>query len=317
MQSPENTQPHNLRIKSKSIRNIFDAPVRLFKRLALFLSMVRYGNAHNRDFAIEHYEFFNNMINKLSMLGLQTRNLRALEVGCGKAYWLTLLAHSYGMNVTGIDTEFTSSKNKFSKYLSIFRDNGIERMLRTFVWDRFYATHYYQQLALLSPFPLNFNNIDVRRMSSVDVNFPDNTFDLVVSHEVFEHIADIPGTMITLKRILKPNGITYIYVHNFTSLSGGHHIAWKYPDTEPSDTVPPWDHLREKRFPDIPSWLNELREKDYRKEFEKHMEVIEWLPIGKEGEKLLTPDIRAELSDYDEQELLTKGFIIIAKPKIN
>ena len=73
--------------------------------------------------------------------------------------------------------------------------------------------------------------------------------------------------------------------------------------------------MRNKQFPEIPSWLNELREKDYRKEFEKHMDIIEWLPIGREGEKLLTSDIRTELSDYDEEELLTKGFIIIAKPK--
>ncbi len=317
MQPSENSQSHNLRINNKSTHSMFDVPIGLFKRLGLFLSMIRYGNAHNLDFAVEHYEFFENMVNKLNALGIHEKKLRALEVGCGKAYWLTLLMHNYGMNVTGIDIEFTSSNNQLSKYFSIFRENGIERMLRTYVWDKFYSKPYYNQLASLSPFPLKFNNVDVRRMSIVNTDFPENTFDLVVSHEVFEHIADIPGTVLTLKRILKPDGITYIYVHNFTSLSGGHHIAWKYPDTEPSDTVPPWDHLRDKHFPDIPSWLNELRENEYRKEFEKHMEIIEWLPIGKEGEKLLTPDIRVELSDYDEHELLTKGFIIIARPKLS
>ena len=310
----ENSQSHTTQENFNFFRNVFSAPIAFSKRLGLYFSMVRYGSAHNRDFAVEHYEFFKNMINKISILGLQAKNLRALEVGCGKAYWLTLLLHSYGMNVTGIDTEFISSKNHFSKYFSIYRNNGIERMLRTFVWDKFYASPYYQQLSLLSPFPLNFKDVDVKRMSIVDADYPDNTFDLIVSHEVFEHISNIPETVLTLNRILKPNGITYIYVHNFTSLSGGHHIAWKYPDSEPSDTVPPWDHLRENRFPEIPSWLNKLREKEYRKEFERHMKIIEWIPVGREGEKLLTSDIRAELSDYDEHELLTKGFIIIAKP---
>ncbi len=299
----------------KSISNMLHTPVRFIKRIRLFVSMIRYGNEHNRDFAIEHYVFFCNLINKLRELDVQTDSLRTLEIGCGKAYWLTLLAHSSGMNVTGIDTEFVSSKNQLSKYLSIIRDNGIERMLRTLVWDKCYAKPYYHQLAMQAPFSLNFKDVDIRRMSSTNVDFPDNTFDLVISHEVFEHIDDIGRTVLTLKRILKPGGITYIYVHNFTSLSGGHHIAWKYPDTEPSDTVPPWDHLREKSFPDIPSWLNELRESEYKKIFEEHMDIIEWLPVGKEGEKLLTPDVRAELSDYDEHELLTKGFIIIATPK--
>ena len=302
--------------QNKIMRNIFNFPKLLIRRIGLFYSMIRYGNAHNLDFAIEHYKFFTNMIEKLHKYKPDVKSLRILEVGCGKSYWLTLLLHSYGAKVTGIDTEFTSADNNISKYLSIFRENGIERMLRTFVWDKFYAAPYYKQLASLSSFPLQFKGIDVRRHSADDSEFPDNTFDVVVSHEVFEHIEDIPKTICTLKRILKPDGITYIYVHNFTSLSGGHHIAWKYPDTEPSDTVPPWDHLRENRFPDIPSWLNKLREKDYRKEFEKYMNVIEWLPTVKEGEKLLTPDIRAELSDYNEDELLTKGFIIIARPKV-
>ena len=315
MQSSENSQPPNLQMDSKSKSSIFDTPAILFKRLGLFLSMIKYGNAHNVDFAIEHYAFFENLIKNVNRLGVNTNNIRTLEIGCGKAYWLTLLLHNYGLHVTGIDTEFTSSSNQFSKYISIYRDNGLERMLRTFVWDKFYSKPYYQKLASLSPFPLKFNNVDVRRMSITDANFPDNTFDLVVSHEVFEHIDDIHKTVLTLNRIIKPEGITYIYVHNFTSLSGGHHIDWKYPDTEPSDTVPPWDHLRNRQFPDIPSWLNKLRESNYRIEFEKYMEVIEWIPAEKEGEKLLTPDIRAELSDYDEHELLTKGFIIIAKPK--
>lgn len=315
MPTSENNQSSNLRTNNMPTRNIIHAMKSPFKRLNLFLSMVKYGNLHNLDFAIEHYDFFEKILYKLKALGLDTKDLRTLEIGCGKAYWLTLLLHNHGLHVTGIDTEFTAPKNQISKYVSIFRENGLERMLRTFVWDKFYAKPYYKKLASLVSTPLNFKNVDVRRMSITDADFPDNSFDLIVSHEVFEHIANIPETVETLNRILKPNGYTYIYVHNFTCLSGGHHIAWKYPDSEPSNTVPPWDHLRNKLFPEIPSWLNELREKDYRKEFEKHMEIIEWLPIGKEGEKLLTSDIRTELSDYDEEELLTKGFIIIAKPK--
>ena len=109
--------------------------------------------------------------------------------------------------------------------------------------------------------------------------------------------------------------MAYIYIHNYASLSGGHHIAWKYPDTASSAVVPPWDHLRQNRYPDIPSWINRLRERDYRQAFEEQFDILDWFPTATEGKALLTPGIRAELADYGEEELLTKGFVIVARPR--
>jgi SAM-dependent methyltransferase len=147
------------------------------------------------------------------------------------------------------------------------------------------------------------------------MRFPRGSFDLVVSHEVFEHIKDVDAIARDLRDILAPDGLTYIYVHNFTSISGGHHIAWKFPDTEPSQVVPPWDHLREKQFPEIPSWLNGMREAEYREIFGRYFTILQWIPSGREGVALLSPEIRRELARYSEGELLTKGFTIVARPK--
>jgi hypothetical protein len=58
-----------------------------------------------------------------------------------------------------------------------------------------------------------------------------------------------------------------------------------------------------------------MRERDYRREFGKYFEIVEWIPYGREGESLLTPEIRRELPDYSEDELLTKGFIVKARPR--
>lgn len=273
--------------------------------------MIRYGNAHNRDFAKEHYQFF---------VGLQAhypqlKGKRVLDVGCGKSMWLTLLLHSAGARVTGIDTEAVEPKRSIAKYYSIAQKNGLERAIRTLVWDVVYARPYYQELAVACPFPLRFEDVDARSVEVAELPFPVNTFDLVVSHEVFEHISDISSTLRALHRVMKPDGIAYIYIHNYASLSGGHHIAWKYPDTEPSTVVPPWDHLRDHRYPDIPSWINRMREHEYRDTFEKEFEILDWIHICTEGSALLTPQIREELRDYSEQELLTKGFVVVARPK--
>lgn len=244
------------------------------------------------------------------------RGLRVLDVGCGKTFWLTLLLHSCGAHATGIDTEFVAPSRSLGKYVGILRRNGLDRTLRRLVWDMIYAAPYYRELAAICPSPLHFEGVDARRMSVTELDFPNDTFDLVVCHEVFEHLPDVPAALRSLRRVMKPDGITYICVHNYTSLSGGHHIAWKYPDMEPSTVVPPWDHLRQNRYPEMPSWINRLQERDYRQAFEEQFEILDWFPTATEGEASLTPEIRAELADYSEEELLTKGFVVVARPKV-
>lgn len=287
----------------------------LLSRLRLSISIVRYSNAHNRDFAREHCAFFRDMEARLQEYVGDLGGLQVLDVGCGKSFWLTLLLHSCGARVTGIDSEFVTPKRGLSKYVGLARHNGLERALRTLVWDAIYAPPYYRELAAACAFPLRFKGVDVRTMSVMELDSADGTFDLIVSHEVFEHLSDVPAALRSLHRALKPDGVAYIYIHNYASLSGGHHIAWKYPDSEPSGIVPPWDHLRQNRYPDIPSWINRLRERDYRRMFEERFEILDWFPTCREGEALLTPEIRAELAGYSEEELLTKGFVVIARPK--
>jgi len=286
-----------------------------FDRLRLYWSLVRYSSAHNRDFAREHHEFFTEMNERLSAHIGNLRNKRVLDVGCGKAAWLSLLLHSHSAQVTGIDTEFAKPGASLRKYAALLRHNGPDRALRTFGWDILYARPYYRALAALCPIPLRFADLDLRPMNIAKLDFPDGTFDLVVSHEVFEHLPDIPGAVHELRRVMKPGALTYIYIHNFASLSGGHHIEWKYPDTAPSTIVPPWDHLRESRYPDIPSWINRLREQQFREAFEAEFEIQQWLPRGEEGRGLLTDQIRRELSSFTDEELLTKGFVVMATPR--
>lgn len=277
--------------------------------------MLRYGQSHNLDFAREHFEFFSELKQDVENHLGGIRRLRVLDIGCGKTCWLTLLLQSSGAQVTGIDTEVVDLRRTPSKYWKVFRRNGLERVARTAVWDWMFARPYYRALGKHAALRLKFSEVDARCMSVTELEFEDNTFDLVVSHEVFEHIDDLATAAGEVRRVLKPGGLTYIYFHNYASISGGHHIAWKYPDTEPSSIVPPWDHLRENRFPDIPSWVNRKRVVDYRAAFDPYFDIIEWKPGTTEGKSLLTDEIRAELNDHTEEELLTKGYTIVSRPK--
>lgn len=289
-------------------------PAKILRKLRLYASMVAYGNAHNRDFAREHWEFFARMDDFLAPYG-GLAGKRVLDVGCGKAAWLTLLCAGAGAEATGVDTEVVSPGPALSKYAGILMKNGPERFARTLAWELLYARPYFRELARQADFVLPFSRVDARALSVTELPFEDDCFDYAVSHEVLEHLPDLEAAAAEIARVLKPGGLSYLYVHSFASISGGHHIAWKYPDTEPSDSVPPWDHLRENRFPDIPSWINRVREKEYRKIFARHFDILEWLPTHKEGEALLSPEIEAELPDFSREELLTKGFIIVGRPK--
>jgi SAM-dependent methyltransferase len=233
-----------------------------------------------------------------------------LDVGCGKSYWLSLLLAADGANAVGVDTELVVPGRGLAKYRQIARANGVERALRTAIWDVLFARGYYRELQRCVGIPLRHEKVELHVYDGVHLQLPDASIDLIVSHEVFEHIADVPAVLAELARVLRPGGRIYIYIHSFTSLSGGHHIAWKHPDTRPSHKVPPWDHLRKRRFTDIPSWLNGLREQDYQAMFERWFQIDEWRATAEEGRALLTNDIRSELAQFSERELLTKGFLV-------
>ncbi len=280
-------------------------------RIGLYASMLHYGLTGNRDFAREHAGFFERLRSDEGPLA----GKRVLDIGCGKSYWLTLLLAAAGADALGVDTELVSARRGIAKYRQIRRENGVERALRTFAWDLLFARGYYRELDRATGLRLPHEKVELKVYDGAHFPLPDASVDLAVSHEVFEHIADVPAVLKDLTRVLKPQGRIYIYVHHFTSLSGGHHIAWKHPDTRPSRVVAPWDHLRARRHADIPSWLNGLREHEYRAMFEKFFEIDEWRALPEEGRALLTPQVREELRQYSERELLIKGFLVRGRVK--
>lgn len=282
-------------------------------RLRLYRDQTAYARSNNRGFAHKHYEFYQAFLDRMvPRLGGSISGKRVLDVGCGKSYWFSLLLHNDGACVTGIDTEYVAPDFGLKKYLRLLADNGLERAAKTLYWDLFHSGTYYSELERLTGCKLSMRELDLRLADVTDIPFPFETFDLVVSHEVFEHLSDVAAALGEIRRVLKPRGLAYIYIHVYMSLSGGHHIKWKFPDTAPPDDVPPWDHLRQNLFPEIPSFINRLRLHEYRAMLEEKFDILDWVTI-REGERFLTPELRQELADYSEEELLTKGVTVITR----
>ncbi|HEY6547746.1 MAG TPA: class I SAM-dependent methyltransferase [Vicinamibacteria bacterium] len=56
----------------------------------------------------------------------------------------------------------------------------------------------------------------------VRLPFADESFDLVLSHEVIEHIYEGPGYLRDMARVLRPGGVLYLSTAPYLSLTGAH-----------------------------------------------------------------------------------------------
>ena len=115
-----------------------------------------------------------------------------------------------------------------------------------------------------------------------------------------------------MPRLLRPGGVVSMTIALFPSLTGGHHHTWASPDERASPFVPPWDHLRENRFPAM-AYLNQYREQDFRAVFARYFRIIEWDTSQRVGEKYLSAELASELSHFTRDDLLTPNVVMLAE----
>ena len=77
----------------------------------------------------------------------------------------------------------------------------------------------------------------------------------------------------------------------------------------------PWEHLRKRRYR-ANTTLNELTRNEYKELFSEHFEILEIIdgPRGRQVD-FLTPDIRAELADYTDEDLLDENPLFVLRPR--
>ena len=140
--------------------------------------------------------------------------------------------------------------------------------------------------------------------------FRDDSFDLVTSIAALEHFMEVPRAFAEVERVLRPGGVAWLCVHLFTSISGGHNVGYvSGPMTRLPAGAEPWDHLRHRRRPfSVP--LNQWRRHQYLEAFAKSFRVITHYCAIREGEGLLSPLLRSELSAYDVEELTCGAYVI-------
>lgn len=217
-------------------------------------------------------------------------SIRLLDLANGQLQPQIKIFESKGFNVTGIDliNQKDGSINDFLYKIARF----------------LFSCHQFKIKA--APKQLVCGDVSI-------LPFQDDSFDAIYSLAAFEHFLDVGTVLSECNRVLKKGGVIIAYIHLFTSLSGGHNVGRRLMGLNHlPGGVEPWDHLRARIIPfTVP--LNELRISDYLNEFRKRFSILRHQCMGREGEKLLTDEIRKALPQYSHEELTCSNYLIIAR----
>jgi len=243
---------------------------------------------------------------------------RVLILGCGYTYPEVVLYHPHVNFVAGLDVARAFFRDGLLATFRDLQDHGESRLQALFkaVLYHYKYSRYYSLLEEISGIPVQHDMYVLHTYDGYQMPFAEGYFDIVMSNAVLEHVEDMPRLVTELNRVTRPGGVSYHLWHNYYSLSGGH----VHPDIY---TAQPWGHLR-NLYPT--RGLNTLRPETIQNIFALHFRVEALYHVDArhakqerdpdfepEGQALLTAHIREELSEFPEDLLLTRAFLLVAR----
>jgi SAM-dependent methyltransferase len=293
-----------------------DQPIGIWNRFVSsrnILRAYRKGQFGNAEKDAKHHETLCGTLKEYA--GVPLKEARILDIGCGQMAQQVAMFSADGARITGIDIEIPTYRMNPKVFFESLKQNGFERAVKSLVRHALFDGGFIKDLSRVYGMPIPFTNLDCKIMSALALQFPDEHFDFVFSDCVFEHIENVPKAIQELNRVLKKTGIARITIHLFSSLSGGHNLDWSNPDTAPSKTVPPWDHLLENNYP-ANAFLNKLRLGQFRHMFRDGMSLVKE-QTAQQGAGLLTEEFFSFLSakGYTREDLLTHAVTFICRKK--
>jgi SAM-dependent methyltransferase len=249
--------------------------------------------------------------------GSPIKGLRILEIGPGQDSQRALYFGVHN-NVVGLDLDVIPQGFDPVAYAQMVKNNGVGRLAKT-VGRKLILGKAHREAWAEAIGVSKLNDPQIRH-GDICRDIPEKEgFDMAMTWSVFEHLPDPKAALENLVASIKPGGIIYISLHLWTS-NNGHHDIRSFTGNE--DALPLWAHLRpdKQELVEPSSWLNEWRLGQYRNLFAEvtpgAQEFLEQYEHPEVYGPHLKGDLRDELSDFSDDELLTVNLVYLwKKPK--
>ena len=259
----------------------------------------------------------------LKYTGSPLEAAKIFEIGYGARPYRLIALISLGYEASGIDLDAPILRFRLNEFFNIYRRNGIERAVKSAArYILFDGADRRRLTAELSKRGRGLQIAESRFLvgDTADVELEENSLDLVLSEDVFEHIPVESLQVLTKKmaKAVKPGGVCLIRPNIFTGITGSHLVEW-YPQNLHNPGIrkksEPWEHLRKKRYA-ADTYLNEMKRSDYRAMFLEDFDILEErVKLPMLGHEYLTPQIREELKDFDDAELFSNQVMFVLRKK--
>lgn len=254
--------------------------------------------------------------------GFELNDARIFEIGCGQRPYRLFWLRAHGLNATAIDMDKVVFRMGPGEFMDSLRRNGTERTLKTaarfYLFDLAENRRFRKALSRIqgSRFDWPLDAITIGDATD-PATWPDEKIDFVYSEDVFEHIPPevLPRLCARMAAGMSERGIAVVRPMVFTGIQGGHNVEYYNLDPSKARTCPPWDHLREHRYPSN-TYLNRLSRADYRALFSEHFEIVdESVRDPERGRAFMTDALREELAAWPDEELFSNHLRFVLRPK--
>ncbi len=231
-----------------------------------------------------------------------------LEVGSGQQS-VQLAYFSLQNRAIGIDYEYSGDRFTLKQAIDTFRTNGTVRTFKTlarkfFGFDKSKRNAFVREMGIT-----DWPRLDVCQMDAAQLTFPDESFDIVYSRAVFEHLSDPAAVVREIMRVLRPGGVFYCFLHLYTSDSGCHDIRIFSGNR---GALPLWSHLRDdcRQLVHENTYLNRWRIDQWREMFAQAMPGSQVDALSDDTDaghisELAKLRDSGELASYTDEELLS------------
>lgn len=227
------------------------------------------------------------------------RDKDLMDVGCGTGL------HAIGYVVAGVKS-YTGLDPK----IDLSSDRG--KNLRTRQWEQFGWTpsNIMQQLPHVRFIPGIFEDIA-----------PEVTFDIVVLHNVTEHLHNLEEVFKGIVKRLRPEGKILYNHHNFFCWNGHHKMPKSIMDIDLDDPIQckyiDWGHVKlaERHTDELSKQLNKIRVDELRCLTEKYFKIETWQEIPSKPEQgglRFTNEILNKYPKYEKKEFIIQNVFCVA-----